>query len=99
MNLFLINVLLYRCVEKVYPSQLPSTSVIIIFHNEAYTALLRTVTSIINRSPSHMLHEIILVDDYSDHGKRHIYIFCSYLYRMSIIYLFFNYLFQRSVHT
>ena len=50
-------------------SKLPSASVVIIFHNEAYTVLLRTITSIINRTPSHLLHEIILVDDFSDHGK------------------------------
>ncbi|XP_019851218.1 PREDICTED: polypeptide N-acetylgalactosaminyltransferase 11-like isoform X2 [Amphimedon queenslandica] len=56
-----------KCLSKHYPSQLPSTSVIIIFHNEAYSALLRTVTSVLNRSPPHLLHEIVLVDDKSDH--------------------------------
>ena len=42
---------------------------VIIFRNEALTVLLRTVTSVKERSPEHLLHEIILVDDFSDHGE------------------------------
>ena len=57
------------CVDRKYPSDLPSTSVVIIFHNEAYTVLLRTITSVVNRTPPKLLQEIVLVDDYSDPGE------------------------------
>jgi len=68
LNRSLQDVRLSQCKSKVYPSLLPTTSVVIVFHNEAWTTLLRTVQSIINRSPRDLVEEIILVDDASEHA-------------------------------
>lgn len=43
----------------------PSASVVIIYYNEEWTAILRTVHSVVNRSPPQLLHEVLLVDDSS----------------------------------
>ncbi|ELK28470.1 Polypeptide N-acetylgalactosaminyltransferase 1 [Myotis davidii] len=66
LNRSLPDVRLEGCKTKVYPDNLPTTSVVIVFHNEAWSTLLRTVHSVINRSPRHMLEEIVLVDDASE---------------------------------
>ncbi|XP_041119027.1 polypeptide N-acetylgalactosaminyltransferase 13 [Polyodon spathula] len=66
LNRSLPDVRLEGCKTKVYPGTLPNTSIVIVFHNEAWSTLLRTVHSVINRSPRHLLLEILLVDDASE---------------------------------
>lgn len=58
----------YRCDEckqMAYPARLPKASFILIFHDEAWSLILRSVWSIIERSPRELIEEIILVDDVS----------------------------------
>ncbi|CRK93970.1 CLUMA_CG007496, isoform A [Clunio marinus] len=59
------------CIEaaKHYLTDLPRCSIIIPFRDESYSVLLRTVHSFLNRSPEHLLKEIILVDDFSESTK------------------------------
>lgn len=54
-----------ECKTIEYPSQLPKASIIIVFHNEVWSMLIRTIWSIVNRTPKELLQEIILVDDLS----------------------------------
>ncbi|XP_057884505.1 polypeptide N-acetylgalactosaminyltransferase 5 [Melospiza georgiana] len=53
------------CSEQRVHDDLPSTSVIMCFVDEVWSALLRSVHSVLSRSPPRLLEEIILVDDCS----------------------------------
>lgn len=58
-----------QCRKISYPDNLPVASVVIIFTDEAWSPLMRTVHSVINRTPFKLLQEIILVDDFSQRGS------------------------------
>ncbi|KAK7089285.1 hypothetical protein V1264_024929 [Littorina saxatilis] len=57
-----------ECSHNDYRSSvtLQPASIIMCFYNEAWSALLRSVHSVLDRSPPHLLNELILVDDFSD---------------------------------
>ncbi|KAL5263086.1 hypothetical protein ACHWQZ_G008481 [Mnemiopsis leidyi] len=54
------------CMQRQYPDDMPAASVIMVFYNEAASVVLRTVHSVLNKSPPHLIHEILLYDDNSD---------------------------------
>lgn len=54
-----------NCWNKRYYLHLPKASVVVPFHNEHWSTLLRTVYGVLENSPTELIEEIILVDDYS----------------------------------
>ncbi|CAJ1083868.1 polypeptide N-acetylgalactosaminyltransferase 15-like [Xyrichtys novacula] len=57
-----------ECLGEQYSESLPPASVIICFHDEAWSTLLRTVHSVLDTAPKQYLQEVLLVDDLSSHG-------------------------------
>lgn len=58
-----------RCLQQHPASGLPTASVIVCFHDEAWPLLLRTIHSILDTAPKALLQEIIIVDDLSQQGN------------------------------
>ncbi|XP_065215571.1 polypeptide N-acetylgalactosaminyltransferase 35A-like [Planococcus citri] len=54
------------CRPITYSNDLPTASIVICFYNEHYDTLLRTIHTILERTPAQFLKEIILVNDFSD---------------------------------
>ncbi|XP_053679210.1 putative polypeptide N-acetylgalactosaminyltransferase 9 [Anopheles nili] len=60
----------HQCHSAAMNYKLPdpaATSIVIVFYNEPWSVLVRTVHSVLDRSPSQLLREIILVDDCSSY--------------------------------
>ncbi|KAI4833190.1 hypothetical protein KUCAC02_016104 [Chaenocephalus aceratus] len=53
-----------------YDDRLMTSSVVIVFHNEGWSTLMRTIHSVIKRTPSRYLAEIVMIDDFSN--KEHL---------------------------
>ncbi|XP_035645218.2 N-acetylgalactosaminyltransferase 7-like isoform X1 [Oncorhynchus keta] len=49
-----------------YDDNLLTSSVVIVFHNEGWSTLMRTVHSVIKRTPRRYLAEIVMIDDFSN---------------------------------
>ncbi|KAH8863871.1 putative polypeptide N-acetylgalactosaminyltransferase 10 [Schistosoma japonicum] len=59
-----------KCRGALYSEELPSVSIIIPVYEEHWETLIRTIVSILNRSPLKLIKEVILVDDGS--SRKHL---------------------------
>lgn len=58
-----------ECMVKKYLIDLPHVSIIVPLYNEHISVVMRTIASVVNRSPPELIKEIIIVDDGSTVGK------------------------------
>lgn len=86
--IFIINYAC-RCHNMTYSENLPEVSIIVTFHNEAWSVLIRSVYSILNRTPDSLLKEVILVDDFSSLG----------MWLLSVSQVFNNFVMSKLVST
>lgn len=57
------------CRTVQYSENLPVTSVILIFHNEPFSLIMRSIFAVFKRTPPELLGEIVLVDDRSTRSE------------------------------
>ncbi|XP_059832212.1 polypeptide N-acetylgalactosaminyltransferase 18 [Hypanus sabinus] len=57
------------CRNLTYPTNLPQISVVFIFVNEASSVILRSMHSVMSKTPAHLLKEIVLIDDNSNNEE------------------------------
>ncbi|XP_078594418.1 polypeptide N-acetylgalactosaminyltransferase 13-like [Branchiostoma floridae x Branchiostoma japonicum] len=78
-----------RCAEQVVADDLPTTSIIMCFCEESWSTLLRSVHSVINRSPPHLVEEILLIDDASrrSHLKQKLDQYMSKFPQVKVVHL------------
>lgn len=57
------------CRTVKYSDNLPVASVILVFHNEPFSMIMRSVFALFKRTPPELLGEVVLVDDFSDRGE------------------------------
>ena len=73
-----------ECKRWDYSPQLPAVSVVLVFHNEGWATLVRTIHSVINFTPKELLEEVVLIDD----GRKRIKIDRYILFDKNIYGLF-----------
>ncbi|XP_076461659.1 polypeptide N-acetylgalactosaminyltransferase 5-like [Babylonia areolata] len=75
--------------KRYFVESLPRAGVVVVFHNEAWSILLRTVHSVLGASPPALLTELVLVDDASDmeHLGRPLEDYVSLLDRVKLVRL------------
>lgn len=86
-----------RCLAVQYPEKLPTASVVMVFFDEPFRLIIRTVFSVVNRSPPALLKEVVLLDDGSTHRKLHFTaLTCVNVFKISPYNTIFAVLFSRT---